>query len=76
MINRFRVSSNKIRYLYNLTPQGIEEKASLTVNFLKRKMSEYNQIKRQIRELVQEVQDEGLGDTVDDEALKEANRVL
>ena len=30
-INRFKVSDNKIRYFYLLTPRGVEEKARLTL---------------------------------------------
>ena len=43
-----------------LTPKGLEEKDELTVLFLKRKLSEYEEIKKQIRELHSEVQQEGL----------------
>ncbi|MBW2172761.1 MAG: hypothetical protein JRF69_12465 [Deltaproteobacteria bacterium] len=41
-----------------LTPPGLEEKARLTVNFLRRKMAEYEEIQRQIAELSQEVQED------------------
>ena len=40
-INRFKVSQSKIRYLYILTPRGLEEKTRLTLSFLKRKVTEY-----------------------------------
>jgi len=53
-INRFKDSSNKLQYLYELTPSGLEAKAGLTASFLKRKISEFNEIKKQIRELVRE----------------------
>ena len=53
-INRFKDSENKLQYLYHLTPSGLEAKALLTVSFLKRKISEYNEIKKQIRELARE----------------------
>jgi EPS-associated MarR family transcriptional regulator len=55
---RFKSAKNKIPYTYVLTPRGMKEKARLTVNFLKRKVSEYEEIKRQIRELAQEVKED------------------
>lgn len=72
-INRFKDSRNKLQYLYVLTPQGIEEKALLTLRFLRRKMSEYSEIKRQIRELAREAHDQGLAG---DEALEEVEQIL
>jgi EPS-associated MarR family transcriptional regulator len=55
---RFKSAKNKIPYTYVLTPRGMKEKARLTVNFLRRKVSEYEEIKRQIRELAQEVKED------------------
>ena len=43
-INNFR-NSNKIKYSYLLTPKGIEEQASLTLNFIRIKTQEYNALK-------------------------------
>ena len=54
-VTRFKSAKNKIPYAYVLTPHGLEEKARLTVSFLKRKILEYEEIKRQIRELAREV---------------------
>jgi EPS-associated MarR family transcriptional regulator len=53
-IDRFTTSDNKAGYMYLLTPQGIEEKSIITVNFLKRKMKEFEEIKQQIEELKRE----------------------
>ena len=39
---------NKINYAYILTPKGISEKTKLTVNFMKRKMKEYDELKKEI----------------------------
>ncbi len=50
----FKNSRSKAAYLYKLTPQGIEEKAGVTVRFLKRKMLEYDRIKAEIEELKKE----------------------
>lgn len=52
--NNFRKNPNKTDYLYLLTPEGVEEKARVTVRFLKRKMQEYEQLKREIKALQRE----------------------
>jgi EPS-associated MarR family transcriptional regulator len=54
---RFKSAKNKIPFTYMLTPHGLEEKARLTANFLRRKMAEYEEIRRQIAELSREVQE-------------------
>jgi len=59
-ITRLKSARKRIPYTYMLTPKGLEEKGELTVRFLKRKLSEYEEIKKQIRELHSEVQQEGL----------------
>ena len=41
--------------MYLLTPRGVEEKVKVTKDFLKRKMIEYEQIKKEIEFLQQEV---------------------
>lgn len=51
----FKNSRNKAAYAYFLTPAGIEEKTRVTVRFLKRKMDEYEQIRKEIEELQEEV---------------------
>jgi EPS-associated MarR family transcriptional regulator len=61
-VHRFQASRNKVRYIYLLTPSGIEEKARLTVDFLKTKLREHEEIKRQIRELLLEMDQENLPD--------------
>jgi len=58
-VENFKKSSNKIAYLYNLTPRGIEEKSRMTYHFLKRKTAEYEQLEQQIRQLQAEVQQSG-----------------
>ena len=59
-IHRFKNARNKIPYTYMLTPRGLEEKGKLTISFLKRKIAEYHEIKKQIGRLHREFQDEGL----------------
>ena len=52
--NNFRRSENKLGYAYLLTPEGIEQKARLTRQFLKRKMEEYEELRQEIRQLKRE----------------------
>ena len=47
-IQNFKSQKNKIRYLYILTPKGISEKTKLTLNFMKRKMKEYDDLKKEL----------------------------
>jgi MarR family transcriptional regulator, temperature-dependent positive regulator of motility len=44
----FKKNPDKSVYLYLLTPKGIAEKAQLTAGFLKRKMAEYQALKKEI----------------------------
>ena len=48
-INNFKKNPNKLNYIYVLTPRGITEKAKLTLNFMKRKMKEYDELKKEIK---------------------------
>ena len=47
-INNFKKNPNKINYIYILTPKGIKEKTKLTVNFMKRKIKEYDELKKEL----------------------------
>ena len=47
-ISNFKKNPNKINYFYALTPRGISEKSKLTINFMKRKMKEYEELKKEI----------------------------
>ena len=47
-IKNFKKNPKKLNYLYLLTPKGISEKTKLTLNFMKRKMQEYEELKREI----------------------------
>ena len=51
----FKNSTNKVGYLYLLTPKGIEEKVSLTQRFLQRKLKEHEALEKEIEQLRQEV---------------------
>lgn len=59
-INNFRKSDNKLAYAYLLTPRGVEQKARMTVEFLRYKMQEYERLKREIEELQIEAEQKGL----------------
>ena len=52
--NSFLNSRNKRAYAYYLTPRGIEEKARVTLRFLKRKVSEYESLQKEIAELTEQ----------------------
>jgi len=49
-INNFKKNPKKINYLYVLTPEGITQKTKLTINFMKIKMQEYDELKSEINE--------------------------
>ena len=53
----FKNSNNKAAYMYLLTPRGMEEKASLTVRFLRIKMDEYQRLGAEIEEMRMEARD-------------------
>ena len=48
-IKNFQENTNKLNYIYVLTPKGIAEKTKLTVNFMKRKMNEYEELRGELR---------------------------
>ena len=50
-LENFQKNPNKIGYLYLLTPMGITAKTQLTANFLKRKLTEYENLKAEIEDL-------------------------
>jgi EPS-associated MarR family transcriptional regulator len=58
-INNFRDSGNKMAYTYLLTPSGLEQKARMTVEFLKYKIQEYERLKGEIEELRREMKRKG-----------------
>ena len=47
-IRNFRKNPKKINYIYVLTPRGLAAKTKLTLNFMKMKMKEYDELKREI----------------------------
>lgn len=51
----FKNSRRKSAYLYLLTPAGVEQKVSLTIRFLQRKLAEYSHLAVEIEALREEV---------------------
>ena len=47
-ISNFQKNPNKLNYIYILTPKGISAKTKLTINFMKKKMKEYDELKKEI----------------------------
>jgi len=54
-LKNFRGSNNKLGYAYVLTPNGIAEKAAITLRFLARKQLEYIELQAEIEALRDEV---------------------
>ena len=48
-IRNFEKNPNKINYIYVLTPKGIAAKTKLTLNFMKQKMKEYDELEKEIK---------------------------
>ena len=50
-IRNFQQQKNKFNYIqYVITPKGIAERTKLTINFMKRKMKEYDELNRELEE--------------------------
>ena len=48
-IENFNKKNNKIKYIqYIITPKGIAERTKLTLNFMKRKLDEYDNLKKEL----------------------------
>ena len=48
-IENFKKNPKKINYIYILTPKGISEKTKLTLNFMQRKIEEYDELKDELK---------------------------
>lgn len=55
-MQNFRNSQNKLAYAYLLTPAGVDAKARITVQFLKNKIHEYEQLRIEIEMLQREAE--------------------
>ena len=49
-IKNFSENKSKLNYVYILTPKGITEKTKLTIGFMKRKMNEYDELKKELEQ--------------------------
>ena len=47
-ISNFSKNPNKLNYVYILTPKGVASKTRLTIDFMKRKMKEYEELKKEL----------------------------
>ena len=48
-LQNIKKKPNKIRYLrYVITPKGISERTNLTIDFMKRKLKEYDELKKEL----------------------------
>ena len=50
-IENFKKNPNKINCLYVLTPHGISSKTKMTLNFMKRKLKEYDELKLEMKNI-------------------------
>ena len=57
----FKKSDNKKGYVYLLTRKGIQEKAKVTLRFLRHKIREYENLEREICILQQEIDSQATG---------------
>lgn len=48
---KFRANPDKRKYAYLLTPAGLREKTSITMDFLQRKVAEYESLEKEIEAL-------------------------
>ena len=49
-LKNFQNQNNKIKYLqYVITPKGISERTKLTISFMKRKLKEYEELKKELK---------------------------
>ena len=55
-LENFQKNPNKLGYLYLLTPKGFSAKTTLTTDFLKSKLEEYDRLKAEIASLSAEVE--------------------
>ena len=57
-VQNFKKQKNKIKYLrYIVTPKGIAERTKLTINFMRKKMAEYDQLRKELKAIKKDVDD-------------------
>ena len=42
-------SKNKLKYMYVLTPRGLKARSKLTIDYMKLKMKEYDELKKELK---------------------------
>ena len=47
-ISNFKKNNNKLSYFYILTPKGFIKKTNLTLKFMKLKMTEYDELQKEL----------------------------
>ena len=53
-LKNFQKQEKKLKYLqYVITPKGIAMRSKLTINFMERKMNEYDELKKELDQLKQ-----------------------
>ena len=50
-VTNFKNNKNKLAYMYLLTPNAVEQKAAITMRFLKQKNKEFKMLKIEIHKL-------------------------
>ena len=50
-VKNFNRNKDKLGYAYLLTPKGITEKTKLTINFMKLKMKEYDELSKELEQI-------------------------
>ena len=63
-MDNFRRNPKKLGYVYLLTPKGVEEKARITMRFLRHKLQEFDALKAEIERLKVEVADDAANESV------------
>jgi|TARA_B110000037_G_C16726880_1_gene345389 EPS-associated MarR family transcriptional regulator len=54
-LQNFQKKTNKIKHLkYVITSKGISERTRITINFMKKKMNEYDELKKELERAIKE----------------------
>lgn len=75
-VERFKNASNKTAYLYRITPAGLKELPRLTISYLKLKIQEYDQIRREIKALVKQLDGMDIEIYRESEVLEDLKRIV
>lgn len=55
-LKNFQKQEKKLKYLqYVITPKGIAHRSKLTINFMERKMNEYDELKKELDQLKKKI---------------------